>query len=138
MIRPIMKDPLFLSKKSADATEEDLPVALDLMQTLEAHADGCVGMAANMIGICKRVIIFRNETTGRNTVMFNPVIVSKSGEYEAEEGCLSLPGLRKTKRWQRITVDYRDLGFQKRRDSFEGFTAQIIQHEVDMTNGILI
>ncbi len=138
MIRPIMKDSLFLAKKSVDATKEDLPVAIDLMQTLAAHADECVGMAANMIGVSKRIIIFHDEADGMNKVMFNPVIVQKSGEYETEEGCLSLPGVRSTKRYKMITVEYQDMSFVKHKDIFTGFTAQIIQHEIDMTNGILI
>ena len=95
-------------------------------------------MAANMIGVSKRIIIFYDEADGQSKVMFNPVIVKKSGEYDAEEGCLSLPGTRKTKRWKHITVEYQDMRFVKHRDSFEDFTAQIIQHEIDMTNGILI
>ena len=138
MIRPIMKDPLFLAKKSEKAVKEDLPIAFDLMQTLAAHADECVGMAANMIGFTKRIIIFTDEKSGQNRVMFNPVITSKEGEFETEEGCLSLPGVRKTKRYKRITVEYEDMSFKKCKEVFSGFTAQIIQHEVDMTNGILI
>lgn len=138
MIKAIMKDPLFLSKKSADAGSEDLPLAFDLLDTLNAHANECVGMAANMIGVQKRVIVFTDEVSGENRVMFNPRIVSKSGEYTAEEGCLSLPGVRRTKRWEKITVEFRDMGFALRTESFEGFTAEIIQHEIDMTNGILI
>ena len=100
MIRPIMKDPIFLSQKSASATVMDLPVARDLRDTLEAHRDGCVGMAANMIGVAKRIIIFDDSSSA--TVMFNPEIVKCSGAYEAEEGCLSLTGTRKTKRWRSI------------------------------------
>lgn len=138
MVRPIMKDPIFLAKKSADASMEDLPVALDLIQTLAAHRDECVGMAANMIGVSKRIIIFSDEKSGQNRVMFNPVIVSKSGKYDAEEGCLSLPGTRSAVRFQSITVEYQDMTFAKRKETFTGFTAQVIQHEIDMTNGILI
>ena len=138
MIRPIMKDPLFLSKKSETANISDIPVAMDLLQTLGAHAHECVGMAANMIGVSKKIIVFTDETDGMNKIMFNPVIVFKSGEYEAEEGCLSLPGVRKTKRYNKITVEYQDMNFKKKTGRFSGFTAQIIQHEIDMTNGILI
>lgn len=138
MIRPIMKDPLFLARKSTDASQEDLPAAFDLIETLAAHRDECVGMAANMIGVSKRIIIFVNEADGQSRVMFNPVIVSRSGRYDAEEGCLSLPGTRRTTRWQKITVEFQDMRFVKRKETISGFTAQIIQHEIDMTNGILI
>ncbi|MCQ2560959.1 MAG: peptide deformylase [Clostridia bacterium] len=138
MIRPIMKDPLFLSKKSETANISDMPVALDLLQTLGAHAHECVGMAANMIGVSKKIIVFTDEADGMNKIMFNPVIAFKSGEYEVEEGCLSLPGVRKTKRYNKITVEYQDMNFKKKTGKFSGFTAQIIQHEIDMTNGILI
>lgn len=138
MIKPIMKDPLFLSKKSEAATIEDLPIAMDLLDTLAAHRHECVGMAANMIGVHKRIIVFTDESDGQNKSMFNPVITAKSGEYEAEEGCLSLPGTRKTRRFNKITVEYFDLNFRKKTGKYTGFTAQIIQHEIDMTNGILI
>jgi len=138
MIRPIMKDPLFLSKKSEDASPADMPVAMDLLQTLAANQDRCVGMAANMIGVSKRIIVFTDEADGQNHIMFNPVITAKSGRYEAEEGCLSLPGERKAVRYKNITVEYQDMGFRKHAEKFSGFTAQIIQHEIDMTNGILI
>ena len=133
-----MKDPLFLSKKSEAATIEDLPIAMDLLDTLAAHRHECVGMAANMIGVHKRIIVFTDESDGQNKSMFNPVITAKSGEYEAEEGCLSLPGTRKTRRFNKITVEYLDLNFRKKTGKYTGFTAQIIQHEIDMTNGILI
>ena len=136
MIRPIMKDPIFLSRKSAPATVMDLPVAQDLRDTLEAHRDGCVGMAANMIGVAKRIIIF--DDNGSATVMFNPEIVKCSGPYEAEEGCLSLPGTRKAKRYRSIKVQYRNEQFQTRLKTYTGFTAQIIQHEIDHCNGVLI
>ena len=138
MIRPIMKDPIFLGRPSEPAKNcsEDLQTARDLLETLEAHREGCVGMAANMIGVAKRIIAFDNE--GSYMVMFNPVIVKSSGAYEAEEGCLSLSGVRKTKRWQSIKVQYQNEQFQVRLKTFTGWTAQIIQHEVDHCNGILI
>ena len=131
-----MKDPIFLAQKSAPATKEDLPVAQDLLDTLTAHKDGCVGMAANMIGVGKRIIAFEND--GAYTVMFNPVIVKQSGPYEAEEGCLSLAGIRKTKRFRTIKVQWQNEKFQSRIKTFSGFTAQIIQHEIDHCEGILI
>ncbi|MDE6454431.1 MAG: peptide deformylase [Dysosmobacter sp.] len=136
MIREIMRDEAFLSQKAEPATLEDLPVAQDLLDTLTAHKDSCVGMAANMIGICKRIIVFDNE--GSYMVMFNPEIVKKSGSYEAEEGCLSLTGTRKAKRWQSIKVQYQNEKFQTRFKTFTGWTAQIIQHEIDHCEGILI
>ncbi len=136
MIREIMRDEAFLSQKAEPATLEDLPVAQDLLDTLTAHKDSCVGMAANMIGICKRIIVFDNE--GSYMVMFNPEIVKKSGPYEAEEGCLSLTGTRKAKRWQSIKVQYQNEQFQTRFKTFTGWTAQIIQHEIDHCEGILI
>lgn len=136
MIRPIMKDPLFLARRSQPAGPEDLPVAQDLLDTLEAHKEGCVGMAANMIGVSKRIIVFDNE--GQYMVMFNPEIVKSAGLYEAEEGCLSLEGVRKTKRYQSIKVQYQNEAFQTRFKTFTGWTAQIIQHEIDHCNGILI
>jgi len=131
-----MRDQFFLSRKSIPATPEDLSVADDLLETLEAHREGCVGMAANMIGIGKRIIAFDNE--GQYMVMFNPVIVKKSGPYETEEGCLSLEGRRKTKRYQSIKVQYQTREFQTRFKTFTGWTAQIIQHEVDHLEGIII
>ena len=136
MIQPIMKDPIFLAQKSAPATKEDLPVAQDLLDTLTAHKDGCVGMAANMIGVAKRIIAFDNE--GKYMVMFNPEIVKRSEPYEAEEGCLSLPGTRKAKRYRSIKVQYQNDQFQTRFKTFTGWTAQIIQHEIDHCNGVLI
>ena len=136
MIRPIMHDPLFLAHKSEPATEEDRQIITDLMDTLRANLDRCVGMAANMIGEKKRIIVFCNGPM--QMVMVNPQITAKSGEYETEEGCLSLAGVRKTKRYQRITVRWLDQAFQPRTGSFEGFTAQIIQHEIDHCDGILI
>ena len=136
MIQPIMKDPIFLAQKSVPATKEDLPVAQDLLDTLTAHKDGCVGMAANMIGVAKRIIAFDNE--GKYMVMFNPEIVKRSEPYEAEEGCLSLPGTRKAKRYRSIKVQYQNEQFQTRFKTFTGWTAQIIQHEIDHCNGVLI
>ena len=131
-----MRDEAFLSQKAEPATLEDLPVAQDLLDTLTAHKAGCVGMAANMIGVCKRIIVFDNE--GKYTVMFNPEIIKKSGSYEAEEGCLSLTGIRKAKRWQSIKVQYQNEQFQIRFKTFTGWTAQIIQHEIDHCEGVLI
>ena len=131
-----MKDPIFLAQKSAPATVMDLPVAQDLRDTLAAHRDGCVGMAANMIGVAKRIIIF--DDNGSATVMFNPEIVKCSGPYEAEEGCLSLSGTRKAKRYRSIKVRYQNEKFETRLKTDTGFTAQIIQHEIDHGNGILI
>ena len=138
MIQPIMKDEFFLAQKSVPAVncEEDIQVAHDLLETLEAHKEGCVGMAANMIGVSKRIIAFDNE--GTYVVMFNPEIVKYSDRYEAEEGCLSLAGVRKATRYQTIEVEYQDLNMKKLRRSFSGFTAQIIQHEIDHCDGILI
>lgn len=136
MIREIMRDEVFLSQKAEQAGPEDLPAARDLLDTLAAHKDGCVGMAANMIGIGKRIIAFDNE--GRYMVMFNPEIIRKSGPYQAEEGCLSLTGTRKTKRWQSIKVQYQNEQFQTRFKVFTGWTAQIIQHEIDHCEGVLI
>ena len=137
MVKPIMKDPIFLAQKSSPATIEDLPVAQDLLDTLKANKAACVGMAANMIGVNKRIIAF--DCDGTYMVMFNPVVLKQSGEYETEEGCLSLlGGPRKTKRFQKIKVRYQTEQLQTRLKSFEGWTAQIIQHEVDHCNGILI
>ena len=136
MIREVIHDPLFLSGKSEKATREDLPVAQDLLDTLIANRAGCVGMAANMIGVRKRIIAF--DDNGKYTVMFNPEIIKCSGEYDTEEGCLSLAGVRKTKRWQKITLRYQDQAFRWHTGTFEGFTAQIIQHEMDHCSGILI
>ena len=136
MIRPIMKDPIFLAQKSTEATAEDLGIAQDLLETLEAHKEGCVGMAANMIGVLKRIIAL--DCDGTYMVMFNPEIIKSSGRYETEEGCLSLPGTRKTKRFQSIKVQYQNEQFAVRYKTFTGWTAQIIQHEIDHCNGILI
>ena len=136
MIKAIMKDPIFLSQKSAPATLQDLPVAQDLLDTLEAHREGCVGMAANMIGVAKRIIIF--DDNGSATVMFNPEIVKCSSAFDAEEGCLSLTGTRKAKRYRSIKVQYLNEQFQTRLKTYTGFTAQIIQHEIDHLGGVLI
>ena len=136
MIRPIVHDPLFLALKSEPATEADRQVIADLLDTLRANLDRCVGMAANMIGARKRIIVFCHGPM--QMIMVNPQIISQSGAYEAEEGCLSLSGVRKAKRYQRITVQYQDQAFRRRTGTFEGFTAQIIQHEMDHCDGILI
>ena len=136
MIKPIIHDPIFLSQKSAPAAPDDLSVAQDLRDTLNAHRDGCVGMAANMIGILKRVIIF--DDGGKPTVMFNPEIVKKSQPYQTEEGCLSLEGRRSVKRWKSIKVQYQTEDFQLRYKTYTGWTAQIIQHEIDHCDGVLI
>lgn len=136
MVREIMKDEVFLAEASEKATAEDTEIARDLLETLEAHKAGCVGMAANMIGVRKRIIAFDNE--GSYMVMFNPEIVKKTGVYEAEEGCLSLAGTRKTRRWQSIKVQYQNEKMQIRFKTFTGWTAQIIQHEIDHCNGIII
>ena len=136
MVREIMKDIAFLSQKAEPATPEDLPVAADLLETLQAHKAGCVGMAANMIGENKRIIAFDNE--GEYMIMFNPEIIKRSGLYEAEEGCLSLSGTRRAKRWKSIKVQYQNGKFQTRYKTFTDWTAQIIQHEIDHCEGVLI
>ena len=136
MIKEIMHDPIFLCQKSQPATIADLSVAKDLLDTLIANKDGCVGMAANMIGVKKKIITFDNN--GMYMTMLNPEIISKSGEYETEEGCLSLPGVRKTKRYQIITVKYQDLSMKSQTQTFMGWTAQIIQHEIDHCKGVII
>ena len=137
MIQPIIHDPILLSRKSVPAVKEDLQTAQDLLDTLAAHKEECVGMAANMIGIYKRIIAF--DCDGTYMVMLNPEIVSTSGEYETQEGCLSLlGGPRKTKRFQKINVKYQNTALQTRLKTFTGWTAQIIQHEIDHCNGILI
>ena len=137
MVRELVHDPFLLARKSAPATKDDLEIAQDLLDTLLAHRETCVGMAANMIGQCKRIIVFDNG--GVPTLMFNPEILKATGEYEAEEGCLSLlGGPRKTKRYHKIKIQYQTENFQTRLKSFEGWTAQIIQHEIDHCNGILI
>ncbi len=136
MIKPIVKDVLFLGQKSAPATKNDLPVAQDLQDTLLANRNRCVGMAANMIGVKKRIIIVNMGMF--NIVMFNPVITEKEGPYETEEGCLSLTGVRKTTRYERIIVEYQDSSWKKHRQEYSGWTAQIIQHECDHLEGVII
>ena len=136
MIRPIMKDRFFLSQKSVPTGPEDVSIAQDLLDTLAAHRDGCVGMAANMIGVSKRVIVFTDD--GKDMVMFNPELVKVSEPYETEEGCLSLEGVRKTTRYRKITVRYQNAAFQTKQRTFRDWPAQIIQHEIDHCNGILI
>lgn len=136
MIREICKDETFLAQKAEPATPDDLSIAADLLETLEHHKAGCVGMAANMIGVNKRIIAFDNK--GTYMVMFNPEIVKKSQPYQTEEGCLSLTGVRPTKRWQSIKVRYQNEKFQERFKTFAGWTAQIIQHEIDHCDGIII
>ena len=136
MIRPIMQDPIFLAQKSRPATAEDLPVIQDLKDTLFAHREGCVGMAANMIGKQIRIIIV--DDRGTPLIGVNPRIVGKSGEYEAEEGCLSLTGKRKAIRYEKIRVAYENEKLQPKSRTFTGWTAQIIQHEMDHCEGILI
>ena len=136
MVCKICKDVIFLAQKSTPATIADLGVARDLLDTLTAHRDGCVGMAANMIGVNKRIIAFDNN--GAYTVMFNPVIIKRTEPYEAEEGCLSLTGTRKTKRFQTIEVQWQNEKFQRQTRTFIGWTAQIIQHEIDHCEGVLI
>ena len=137
MVQELIHDPILLARKSAPAEKEDLPAAWDLLDTLTAHKDTCVGMAANMIGVTKRIIVFDNE--GTYMTMLNPEIVKQEGEYETEEGCLSLlGGPRKTRRYRKIKVRYQNLDFRVRLKTFTGWTAQIIQHEIDHCSGILI
>ena len=137
MVKELVHDPILLARKSAAATKDDLPIGQDLLDTRLAHRDSCVGMAANRIGQLKRIIVFDNE--GAPMLMFNPEIVKASGEYETEEGCLALlGGPRKTKRYQKIKVQYQTADFQIRLKTFSGWTAQIIQHEIDHCNGVLI
>ena len=136
MVCEICREEAFLAQKAEAATAEDLGVAQDLLDTLAAHRDGCVGMAANMIGVNKRIIAF--ESDGKYMVMLNPVIVRQDGVYEAQEGCLSLAGVRKTKRFQTIKVQWQNEKLQLRRKTFTGWTAEIIQPEIDHCEGILI
>ena len=134
MVKALVHDPIFLARKSAPAKKEDLQTARDLLDTLTAHKETCVGMAANMIGVCKRIIAFDNE--GSYMVMLNPEIVKQSGEYETEESCLSLlGGPRSVKRYQKIKVQYQTPELQTRLKTFTGWTAQIIQHENDHCDG---
>ena len=141
MMKELMHDPIFLAGKSEIATKEDLPIAQDLLDTLMAHKENCVGMAANMIGVKKRIIAFL-DGSGRAqvyTVMLNPEIIKKDGTYDTEEGCLSLLGdPRKCKRYKTIRVQYQTVEMQTRVKTYTGWTAQIIQHEVDHCNGVLI
>ena len=136
MIKPIMRDMMFLAQPSEKAVSADKQVITDLMDTLNAHLDGCVGMAANMIGVHKRIIVVRMGLV--SVPMVNPEIISKSGEYEAEEGCLSLMGVRKCRRFKNIEVIYQDAAFLPRRQKYSGWIAQIIQHEIDHCNGVII
>lgn len=136
MIREICKDETFLAQKAEPATLEDSQTAADLLETLQHHKEGCVGMAANMIGVNKRIIAFDNK--GSYMVMFNPEILKKSDPYRTEEGCLSLTGLRPVKRWKSIKVRWQNEQFQERIKTFTGWTAQIIQHEIDHCEGIII
>ena len=136
MIREICKEEAFLARRAETATPDDLQTAADLLDTLKHHRDGCVGMAANMIGVCKRIIAFEYE--GCYMVMLNPEIIRSSGPYTAEEGCLSLAGTRRAKRWKSIKVRWQNENFQERRKTFNGWTAQIIQHEIDHCEGIII
>ena len=136
MIREICKDEFFLSQKAGPATAGDLEIAQDLLDTLAAHKDGCVGIAATMIGRNKRIIAFDND--GSYMVMFNPQIIKKAEPYDTEEGCLSLSGIRPTKRWKSIKVSWQNEKFQQRLKTFTGWTAQIIQHEIDHCEGIII
>ena len=137
MVKELIHDPIFLAQKSRRATKDDLQIAQDLLDTLAAHRKVCVGMAANMIGAAVRIIAF--DDNGKHSLMLNPEIVKMSGAYETEEGCLSLlGGPRKTQRFQKIKVQYQTPEMQTRLKTYEGWTAQIIQHEVDHCNGILI
>lgn len=137
MMKEIVRDTFLLSRKSIEATKEDIQVAKDLIDTLQAHREHCVGMAANMIGIMKRIIIFYQED-GQYIVMINPEIIKKEGLYHTREGCLSLDGERETERYQSIKVKYYDMNFKIKIKTYKGFTAQIIQHEMDHLEGILI
>ena len=136
MVREICRDETFLAQKAEPAAADDLGTARDLLDTLAARRDGCVGMAANMIGVNKRIIVFDNG--GEYMLMFNPVIIRQSGAYEAEEGCLSLSGTRRVKRFRTIKVQWQNEKFQTRLKTFTGWTAEIIQHEIDHCEGVLI
>ena len=136
MVKPIMRDLFFLRQKAEKATKGDFPVAIDLLDTLKAHEDGCVGMAANMIGVNKAIIAVNMGFM--NVAMFNPRIVKNSGSYQTEEGCLSLIGVRPCTRYQEIELEYQDMNWKKQRQKYTGWIAQIIQHEVDHCNGIII
>lgn len=136
MVKEIIKDEAFLSQVSQAATTEDLPVAQDLLDTLTANAHRCVGLAANMIGVLRRVIVVDNE--GEYLILFNPEMIKSSEPFYTQEACLSLQGMRPTKRYRSIKVQYQNSSFQTRIKTFKGFTAQIIQHEIDHCNGIII
>ena len=136
MVKQIVRDIFFLGQKSEEATRQDLAIGQDLQDTLKANQDRCVGMAANMIGVKKRIIIVNMGLM--NIVMYNPMIVKKDTPYETEEGCLSLDGVRKTTRYQKIEVEYLDAGWKKHRQKYSGWTAQIIQHEADHHDGVII
>ncbi len=141
MVKDIVRDILFLKQKSTPATKEDMQIIIDLKDTLAAKKEECVGMAANMIGYSKNIIIVTTAIIGPvavNVVMVNPKIISKTGKYETEEGCLSLDGVRKTTRYQTIEVEYEDENFKKKKQRYTGFVAQIIQHEMDHLDGIII
>ena len=136
MVKKIMRDPLFLAQKSVDATEDYKQVVTDLLDTLRANLDHCVGMAANMIGVKKNIIVVAAGPF--QFAMINPVIIGKSGAFQTEEGCLSLDGVRPCTRYKEIEVDYLDQNFKKKHGKYTGWTAQIIQHEVDHCNGVVI
>ena len=136
MVKPICRDEMFLAQKENPADENDLPVAQDLLETLMAHQEECVGMAANMIGVNKRIIAFQDGAGYR--VMLNPEILQKSGAYETEEGCLSLQGMRPTRRWEKIKVRWQNEKMEIRQKTYTGWTAEIIQHEIDHCDGIII
>ena len=136
MIKPIVKDIFFLRRKAETATREDIQVGIDLQDTLRANREACVGMAANMIGVNKRVIIVNMGFV--DVVMFNPVLIKEDTQYETEEGCLSLTGVRKTTRYENIEVEYLDMNWKKQRQKLSGWTAQICQHELDHLEGIII
>lgn len=136
MVKEIVRDVIILAQKSTNASEDDVSVGEDLLDTLRANSDRCVGLAANMIGVLKRVIAVNDG--GKLMVMFNPVILKSSKQFETEEGCLSLDGVRSTKRFETIKVEFFNEKFQKRIKTFSGFTAQIIQHEIDHCDGIII
>lgn len=136
MIKPIVKDIFFLRRKAETATREDIQVGIDLQDTLRANREACAGMAANMIGVNKRVIIVNMGFV--DAVMFNPVLIKKDTPYETEEGCLSLTGVRKTTRYENIEVEYLDMNWKKQRQKLSGWTAQICQHELDHLEGIII
>ena len=136
MVKEIVRDPAFLALPSEPASEEDLQTGQDLLDTLAAHRDRCVGMAANMIGVRKRIIVF--DDGGKPALMFNPEIVRKGKPYETEEGCLSLEGRRRCRRWDSVKVKYQNAALQTRYKTYTGWTAEIIQHELDHCDGILI